>query len=278
MVHSAEWSETMRRRYGRGSRRYGAERLLRSCGYGEPSLARALWSASDALTLIAEAEIQPFRYETRSDAKLNEMHVHEIPWPVEALRNLGGTEIELRVTLSYFIEPNPARRGWIRRHRYASHGLRFDVQTPTESLDEFRGRINRLVREEDEEIALTESDSADWVLGPALRSKGSLHSDIWRGTDADLARESTSRCIRSVDGGKRGRNSAVPIARFATHCSSPSRGRRRRSICTRRSRTRLASPWRWRRNAALSQAAQERGLGATQLRVFVRTGGLMVPE
>lgn len=177
----------MVRRYGRGSRRYDVEHLLRSCGYGEPSLARALWSASDALTLIAEAEIQPFRYETRSDAKLNEMHVHEIPWPVDALRDLGGTEIELRVTLSYFIEPNPARRGWIRRHRYASHGLRFDVQTPTESLDEFRGRINRLVREEDEEIALTESDSADWVLGPALRSKGSLHSDVWRGTGADLA-------------------------------------------------------------------------------------------
>ena len=186
LVHSAEWSETMLRRYGRGSHRHSAE-LLRSCGYGEPSLARALWSASDALTLIAEAQIQPFRYETRSDAKLNEMHVHEIPWPVDALRDLGGTEIELRVTLSYFIEPNPARRGWTRRHRYASHGLRFDVQTPTESLDEFRGRINRLVREEDEEIALTESDSAAWVLGPALRSKGSLHSDIWRGTGADLA-------------------------------------------------------------------------------------------
>lgn len=187
VVQSAEWSETMLRRYGRGSRRYDVEHLLRSCGYGEPSLARALWSASDALTLIAEAEIQPFRYETRSDAKLNEMHLHEIPWPVEALRDLGGTEIELRVTLSYFIEPNPARRGWIRRHRYASHGLRFDVQTPTESLDEFRGRINRLVREEDEGIALTESDSADWDLGPTLRSKGSLHSDIWHGTGAGLA-------------------------------------------------------------------------------------------
>lgn len=187
MVHSAEWSETMLRRYGHGSRRHDVEHLLRSCGYGEPSLARALWSASDALTLIAEAEIQPFRYETRSDAKLNEMHVHKIPWPVDALQELGGIEIELRITLSYFIEPNPARRGWIRRHRYASHGLRFDMQTPTESLDEFRGRINRLVREEDEEIALTESDSADWVLGPALRGKGSLHSDIWRGTGADLA-------------------------------------------------------------------------------------------
>ena len=187
MVHSAEWSETMLRRYGQGSHRYDVEHLLRSCGYGEPSLARAMWSASDALTLIAEAEIQPFRYEGRSDVKLNEMHVHQIPWPVDALRDLGGTEVELRVTVSYFIEPNPARRGWIRRHRYASHGLRFDMQTPTETLDEFRGRINRLVREEDEEIALTSSDSKQWLLGPQLRGKGSLHSDIWRGTGSGLA-------------------------------------------------------------------------------------------
>jgi len=187
LVHSGEWTELMLELYGGGSRRLDVERLLRYCGYGEPSLARALWSASDALTLIAEAEIQPFLEESANSVKLHEMHVHEIPWPVEELRSLGGIELELRVTLSYFIEPNPARRGWIRRHRYASHGLRFDMQTPTESLDEFRGRINKLVREEDEEIALTASDSQAWVLGPPLRSKGSLHSDIWRGTGAALA-------------------------------------------------------------------------------------------
>lgn len=187
LVHSAEWTETMLRRYGQGALREDVERRLRYCGYGEASLARALWSAGDALTLIAEAEIQPFLQESRSDVKLNEMHVHQIPWPVETLRALGGTEVELRVTLSYFIEPNPARRGWIRRHRYTSHGLRFDMQTPTESLDEFRARINKLAKEEDEEIAITSSDSADWVLGPKLRSKGSLHSDIWRGTATALA-------------------------------------------------------------------------------------------
>ncbi|HYK04064.1 MAG TPA: S8 family peptidase [Thermoanaerobaculia bacterium] len=187
LVHSAEWTETMLRRYGQGSLRQDVERRLRYCGYGEPSLERALWSASHELTLIAEAEIQPFLQDGRSDVKLNEMHVHEIPWPVDALRSLGATEVELRVTLSYFIEPNPARRGWIRRHRYASHGLRFDMQTPVESLDELRARINKLAREEDEEIALTASDSQDWVLGPMLRSKGSLHSDIWRGTATALA-------------------------------------------------------------------------------------------
>jgi uncharacterized membrane protein len=167
LVHSAEWTEQMIARYGNGHRREDVEHLLRYCGYGEPTLGRALWSASDALTLIAEAEIQPFRKEeSPRSVKLNEMHVHEIPWPAEALRSLGGIELELRVTLSYFIEPNPARRGWIRRHRYASHGLRFDMQTPTESLKEFRRRINKLVLEEDDEIELTASDSKDWKLGP----------------------------------------------------------------------------------------------------------------
>jgi len=187
LVHSAEWTETMLRRYGQGVLRQDVESRLRYCGYGEPSIERALWSASHELTLIAEAEIQPFLQVSRSEVKLNQMHVHEIPWPVDELRSLGATEIELRVTLSYFIEPSPARRGWIRRHRYASHGLRFDMQTPLESLTEFRRRINKVAHEANEELADTSSDSEDWVLGPILRSKGSIHSDIWRGTAAALA-------------------------------------------------------------------------------------------
>ena len=90
-----------------------------------------------------------------------------------------------RVTLSYFIEPNPARRGW-RKHRYASHGLRFDVKTPLESLDEFRQRINKAARDEEFDRA-SSSDSGRWLLGPDLRSLGSLHSDRWKGTAAELA-------------------------------------------------------------------------------------------
>lgn len=51
-----------------------------------------------------------------------------------------------RVTLSYFIEPNPARQGWERRHRYASHGLRFAVQKPHESPEDLRKHINKAAR------------------------------------------------------------------------------------------------------------------------------------
>ena len=55
------------------------------------------------------------------------MHLHDLPWPRDVLEDLGETPVEMRVTLSYFIEPNPSRRGHRSRYRYESHGLRFDV-------------------------------------------------------------------------------------------------------------------------------------------------------
>ena len=49
-----------------------------------------------------------------------EMRVHELPWPKEELLGLGEKEVELRVTLSYFIEPNPGERGWTDKVQYQS--------------------------------------------------------------------------------------------------------------------------------------------------------------
>jgi hypothetical protein len=92
----------------------------------------------------------------------------------------------MKVTLSYFIEPNPGERGWTKRHRYASHGLRFAVKRSEENLSTFRSRINAEVREEDQSYASAGND-AGWFFGPRLRNRGSLHSDIWEGTAADLA-------------------------------------------------------------------------------------------
>ena len=74
---------------------------------GVPSLERALRSANDALTLVAQATLHPFQ-----GGRMREMHLHRLPWPIEALGEIGGAEVRLRVTLSYFIEPNPGRRGW----------------------------------------------------------------------------------------------------------------------------------------------------------------------
>jgi hypothetical protein len=118
---------------------------------------------------------------------MREMHLHDLPWPGDVLADLGGATVRLRVTLSYFIEPNPGRRGWTRRYRYPSHGLRFDVRRPTESNDDFRKRVNQLALTEEERRPTSRSDSSEWYFGPEQRVSGSLHTDIWQGTAADLA-------------------------------------------------------------------------------------------
>lgn len=165
---------------GAGGKRARA-RLVRRYGFGVPHLNRALRSANDALTLIAQANIRPF-----SEGRMREMHLHELPWPKGVLEELGQTPVRLRVTLSYFIEPNPGRRGWQNRHRYASHSLRFDLKYPTETIDEFRKRLNQRALDEDESKPGS-TGSSEWFLGETARNKGSIHSDIWVGTAADLA-------------------------------------------------------------------------------------------
>jgi hypothetical protein len=182
IVHSAEWTRAMQSHLkGAGGKR-ARSRLVRRYGFGVPLLDRALRSANDALTLVVQDALHPF-----ADGKMREMHLHELPWPKEVLEELGQTSVRLRVTLSYFVEPNPGRRGWRKRHRYASHGLRFEVKSPTESVDEFRKRLNQRALDEDEDKPDTGGDSSDWFLGEQARNKGSLHSDIWVGTAADLA-------------------------------------------------------------------------------------------
>ncbi|HBB88265.1 MAG TPA: hypothetical protein DC047_11675 [Blastocatellia bacterium] len=184
LVHSAEWTAPMRP--NRILTKREIENLLRVFGYGVPQLTSALYSARNSLTLISEAGIKPFRKES-NQIKTNHMHLYELPWPSAVLSSLGETQCEMHVTLSYFIEPNPTRRGYKNKYRYASHGLRFDTKTPTESMDDFRRRINRIAREEVDEFDATSGDSASWLLGPQLRTRGSIHSDIWRGPAIELA-------------------------------------------------------------------------------------------
>ena len=114
------------------------------------------------------------------------MNLHRLPWPLVELEELGATPVEMRVTLSYFIEPNPSERGFRSRYRYESHGLRFEVKRPHESERSFRGRINAAARDEEEGTFSGGGDSG-WIIGKQNRHKGSLHSDIWRGSAADLA-------------------------------------------------------------------------------------------
>ena len=182
VVHAARWTSVM---YGHlratADTKTARARLLRRYGYGIPDEARALRSANDALTLIAQATIRPF-----DEGSFRDMHVYQLPWPVDVLASLGETDVQLRVTLSYFIEPNPARRGWQARHRYQSHALRFEVKRPLESVDEFRKRINQLALDEGEQRPESTGDDG-WFFGARAREHGSVHSDYWSGTAAALA-------------------------------------------------------------------------------------------
>ncbi len=90
------------------------------------------------------------------------------------------------VTLSYFIEPNPSRRGWRKKHRYQSHGLRFAIKGPAETDDDFHKRLNNQALDPEEEKPEAPEDPG-WFLGTRTRDRGSIHSDIWSGLAADLA-------------------------------------------------------------------------------------------
>jgi hypothetical protein len=68
----------------------------------------------------------------------------------------------------------------------ASHSLRFAVKRALERIDVFRHRINKAVQDEEEGQGPAAGGGDEWVLGP-IRDRGSIHSDIWRGSAAALA-------------------------------------------------------------------------------------------
>ncbi|MEW8560570.1 MAG: S8 family peptidase [Candidatus Thiodiazotropha sp.] len=190
MVHSAQWTPEMRRQFlsdPSNPNKGDVASLVRHCGFGQPDLERALWSVENSLTLVCEDSLHPFTREGSKAPTLRDMNLHRLPWPLQELEALGETEVEMWVTVSYFIEPNPSARGVKSRYRYESHGLRFDVKRPHESDDEFRQRINLAARDTEEGSSTSSGDDPSWLLGTRNRHRGSLHSDIWRGPAADLA-------------------------------------------------------------------------------------------
>ena len=186
IVHSAKWTQCMEEQFPVRNRTE-MERRLRFCGYGVPCEDRALNSYGNGVTYIAQETIQPFIKERGNSAvKINEMHFFEFPWPKEILEQLAEIEVSMRVTLSYFIEPAPGEIGWKDKYRYASCGLRFDVNNENEDRRAFQLRINKAIEaEENEERG--KNDSARWTIGADNRNKGSIHSDELRLTAAQLA-------------------------------------------------------------------------------------------
>lgn len=189
IVHSAEWTDTQRRKYLKNDKKGAYYRMAKICGYGVPNLQRAISCATNSLSLISQAVFQPFdMHETQSRYITKDMHIYQLPWPVEVLRELGELPVRMRVTLSYFVEPSPGEVGWKDRYRYPSHVLRFDLNGPGEKEEEFVQRINMSARE-DKKPPGTKGAVDHWMLGEA-RNVGSIHSDIWSGTAVELASSS----------------------------------------------------------------------------------------
>lgn len=187
MIHSARWTPTMLAQYlGPQRNRASLTKLLRHCGYGVPDTQRALWSAANSLTLIVQDKLQPYE-KVNSTIKTRDMHLHALPWPTDLLEGLGNTNVTLRVTLSYFIEPNPGERGAANKYAYQSHALRFAVRRPLENEATFRARINARARDEEAGLPAQAVGDGKWFIGEMLRRRGSLLSDTWTGPAAELA-------------------------------------------------------------------------------------------
>lgn len=187
LAHSARWTPPMEAQLFGTQQKSQRLLMLRRFGYGVPSLERALRSASNSLALLAEQEIQPFVRE-KTSTRLNQAHFYDLPWPKEALLGLGEHEVRLRVTLSYFIEPNPSADAPLSAARYRSAGLRFDLRRRNESQNVFEARVNGLAAVEDDDFEIS-ADATDpgRILGERSISAGSLHVDEWRCNAADLA-------------------------------------------------------------------------------------------
>jgi hypothetical protein len=185
LVHSARWTDAMKHRFP-GNDKGVIQKRLRCYGFGVPDRSRALHSVANAVTLIFEGTLRPYKKEDGS-YKTDEMHLHKLPWPVETLRALGETDITMRVTLSYFIEPSPGRRGWTNRHCYASHGLRFELQRPLETDKALLHRLSTSALEDAVGIGDHSDEKQSWTVGSKGRTQGSIHCDWWQGTAAGLA-------------------------------------------------------------------------------------------
>ena len=206
LVHNANWTKEMEEEFpARRKSKIPAARL-RVYGWGVPDLDRSLSCAKHIATMVIQDSLQPYCLGDDGKPRTNEMKLHSLPLPREELAKIGNEEVEMRVTLSYFVEPSPGRKGWTVNHRYASHGLRFDVIRPLEDIGQFQQRISRDFwdgsDEDDAQRVRPEKgpqDDRHWAIGEFGQTKGSIHSDFWIGSAGQLA-ESNSVAVFPITG------------------------------------------------------------------------------
>ena len=204
MIHSAEWTDEMRQELESATGVRERYPMLRRFGYGVPSYERASASAQNHVALIAQREIRPFKSE--GGRRFKDCHFYRLPWPRSVLETLGASDVRLKITLSYFIEPNPGVSASIDPQRYQSYGLRFDLRRPLESDSDFVKRANAMEREDPLGGTHIVQDDNRWRFGPKSMAAGSLHCDEWVGPAVQLAARDII-CVRPVVGWWRNRAS-----------------------------------------------------------------------
>lgn len=191
IVHSATWSKAMLEDFP------GLNDRLLACGYGMPNERVATECAQGVATIVIEntmpnavIEEEPKKATPkRTTAKATvpkvrrKVKVYRLQLP-ETLLTDTDSDVELRVTLSYFTEPNK-----FGRRTYHGLDLKWDMQGPQESEDLFFRRINALKRVLDDNgkrVKPVKSKSFNWDIGIQARSRGTVQSDRWRGKMSEL--------------------------------------------------------------------------------------------
>lgn len=181
VVHSATWTEKMVQQFP------DLDERLAICGFGIPDLAFATSCARQRATVIVEDEMPNSVRKTvlQENGKPKEkfsrvLKAFRMPLPEDILLAADNAKVELRVTLSYFAEPNT-----FKRHLQRGLDLRWDIQGLQESEQQFLERINRLARSKEKRADRTKP--LPWDLGIRRRSRGTVQSDRWFGPASLLA-------------------------------------------------------------------------------------------
>jgi hypothetical protein len=186
IVHSSSWSKAMLDDFP------GMNDRLLACGYGVPNVRLASECAQGVATIVVEDSMPnvvveeepkkepPKRPTTKTTEKRDRRKVklYKLPLPENLLTD-DDPDVELRVTLSYFTEPNK-----FGRRSYHGLDLKWDMQGPQESAEAFIQRINVLKRAIDaggKRVKPAKTKSFDWDIGIQARSRGTVQSDRWRG-------------------------------------------------------------------------------------------------
>ncbi|MBY0426340.1 MAG: hypothetical protein K2Q22_11935, partial [Cytophagales bacterium] len=103
---------------------------------------------------------------------------------------IGDKDVILKVTLSYFIEPNPGNRQYASNFSYHSHELDFKLIKPLEKIEEFKRRVSKpLIENEADEIP--DMTGEEWTIKERIRSKGSVKKDFIRTSGTELSMRNT---------------------------------------------------------------------------------------